>query len=48
MMTEFMSDNVGLGEISRGFELSLEFIEERKIKIQVVVAGTIERAARRA
>jgi hypothetical protein len=47
VMAHFVGDHVGLGKIARGPETRLQIAEERKVEVELLVVGTVERAHRR-
>ncbi len=48
MVTDLMGDHVGLGEIAGGGEAPGHVVEELQVEIDLLVAGAVERADRRA
>src|SRR5574339_628169 len=47
MVSQFVRDDVGLGEVTRRAETTAQFIEEPEVEIYIVVSWTVERAAGR-
>jgi len=44
MVTELVGDNVCLGKVTGGTVIMLEFIEEVKVEVYLLVAGAVERS----
>ncbi len=44
VVTDLMSDYIGLGKLAGGCELPLEFVEEAEVEIDFLIARTIERS----
>ncbi|MNI16114.1 hypothetical protein D3C73_694390 [compost metagenome] len=43
MVSDFVSDHVGLGEVARGGKALGHFLEERHVQVDLLVRGAIER-----